>query len=151
MLKRSESDMLAMAPIKVRLGKKDYEVPTPNNRQAKEWRDKLYEALGPLLSNFDFQGVNLNADPTSVSQLMSAKLSQELIAFPAKLADLLFEFAPSLPKEEILDDASDEQISLAFSAVAEVGYPFFFHLWATKRALAMPTEKMPIKSSVAVQ
>jgi len=135
--------MLSMAPIKLRLGKKDYEVPVLNNRKAAEWREKLFESLGPLVAAFDFTGIDLNASREQVSTLMSAKLSQELIAYPKKLAELLFEFAPILPKEEILDEASDEQICLAFSAVAEVGYPFFFHLWATKRALSIPAQKPP--------
>lgn len=144
--------MLAMSPIKLRLGKKDYEVPVLNNRKAAEWRDKLYESLGPLVASFDFAGIDLNASQQQVSQMMSAKLSQELIAYPKKLAELLFEFATDLPKDEILDEATDEQICLAFASVAEVGYPFFFHLWATKRALSIPPQKMPeIPKARAVQ
>jgi hypothetical protein len=143
MLKRSESDMLEMRPIKVRLGKKDYEIPTLNNRQAAAWRDQLYEALGPLISTFDFGGIDLNANQATVSQMMSAKLCQELIQFPEKLSDLLFAYAPSLPKDEILEAATDEQIGLAFAQVAEVGYPFFFHLWAAKRALTKPPQPIP--------
>jgi hypothetical protein len=143
MQKRSESDMLDMRPIKVKLGTKEYEIPTLNNRKSAAWREKLYAALGPLVSSFDFGSVDLNARRDQVSAMMAAKLSQELIAFPERLAELLFEFAPDLPREEILDNATDEQIGIAFSACAEVGYPFFFHLWATQRALAMPPEKIP--------
>jgi len=142
MKRRSESDMLDMKPIKVKLGKSEYQIAVLNNRKAAAWREKLYQDLGPLVSSFDFKGIDLNANPETVSQLMSRKLSQELIAFPEKLAALLLAFAPDLPKEA-LEDASDEQIGIAFSACAEVGYPFFFHLWATKRALAMPPEKIP--------
>ena len=140
MQKRSESDMLDMRPIKVKLGKKEYEIPVLNNRKSAEWREKLYQALGPLVSSFDFSAIDLNANRETVSQMMSSSLTSQLIAFPQKLSELLVEFAPDLPKEA-LDDASDEQIGIAFSACAEVGYPFFFHLWATKRALAMPPEK----------
>ncbi|HJZ76947.1 MAG TPA: hypothetical protein VKE51_34690 [Vicinamibacterales bacterium] len=142
--------MLAMTPIRVRLGQADYSIPVLNNRKSKEWRDKLYAALAPIVANFDFGTINLNDNHEQVSQAMSTKLSQELIAFPTKLADLLFEYAGDvLPKEEILDNASDEQIALAFSQVAEVGYPFFFHLWATKRALAI--QAIPTTTPAAVQ
>jgi hypothetical protein len=153
--RRSESDMLNMAPIKLRLGKRDFEVPILNNKKAAEWRDKLFEALSPLVAAVDFSGIDLSSSHSQVSQAMSAKLSQELIAYPQKLAQLLFDYAPSLPKEAIVDGedaASDEQICLAFAQVAEVGYPFFFHLWATKRALAIPGQKPPERStSTAVQ
>lgn len=142
MQKRSESDMLDMRPIKVRLGKNDYEIPVLNNHKASAWRERLCQELGPLVASFDFGGIDLNANSETVSQLMSRRLSHELIKFPEKLLALLLEFAPELPKEAI-EEASDEQIGLAFSACAEVGYPFFFHLWATKRALAMAPEKIP--------
>src|SRR6266705_4803095 len=147
MQRRSESDMLEMRPIKVRLGKQTYDIPTLNNRQASTWRDKLYEALGGLVSTFDFGGIDLNANRETVSEWMSTKLQQQMIAFPEKLAQLLFDFTPSLAekKEEILEAATDEQIGLAFAQVSEVGYPFFFHLWAAKRALSKPPEAMPEK------
>jgi len=141
--RRTESDMLSMAPVKIRLGTQDFELPTLNNKKAAEWRDKLYAALGPLVAGFDFSGIDLNAAQQQVSAAMSAKLSQELIAYPKKLAELLIAFSPAVLQQEILDEATDEQICLAFAQVAEVGYPFFFHLWATKRALSVPMQKIP--------
>jgi len=139
--RRTESEMLSMAPVKVRLGTKDFELPVLNNKKAAEWREKLYEALGPLVAGFDFSGLDLNAAQQQVSAAMSAKLSQELIAYPQKLAALLIAFCPDVLNLEIVEEATDEQICLAFAHVAEVGYPFFFHLWATKRAMATPMQK----------
>lgn len=151
--KRSESDMLAQAPIKLRLGNKEYEVPILSNKKAAAWREKLYAALGPLVAGFDFSNVDITANQQHVSHLMSQKLSQELIAYPQRLAELLFDFAPSLPKDDIMGEdpelcASDEQICLAFAQCAEVGYPFFFHLWATKRALSIAPQKTPTAAVV---
>lgn len=153
--KRTESDMLAMSPIKVRLGHADYEIAVLNNRKAKDWREKFYAALAPVVADLDFGGIDLNAAQEQVSKCMSSKLSQELIAFPARLAELLLAFASATEgntiTQEIIDDATDEQIQLAFAQVAEIGYPFFFHLWATKRALAhvpaipIPTAKAAIQ------
>ena len=65
MQRRSESDMLEMRPIKVRLGKQTYDIPTLNNRQASAWRDKLHEALGGLVSTFDFGGMPHSAKAIS--------------------------------------------------------------------------------------
>jgi hypothetical protein len=141
--RRTESDMLSMAPLKLRLGTADYTVPVLNNKKAAEWRDKLYRRLAPLVAAFDFSGIDLTAPQQIVSQAMSTKLSQELIAFPLELKALAQEFAPGVLTDEAFENASDEQICLAFAQIAEVGYPFFFHLWATKRALSMPAQKIP--------
>jgi hypothetical protein len=141
--RRSESEMVSMAPLTLRLGTKDYSVPILNNRKAAAWRTELHAAMAPIIAGFDFSGIDLNANHNVVQTAMNDRLKQEMLAFPQKLADLMFLYAPSLPAEEILDEATDEQIGLAFSQIAEVGYPFFFHLWATKRALAVPMEKPP--------
>ena len=135
--------MLAMAPLKIRLGTAEYSVPVLNNKKAAEWRDKLYRRLGPLVAAFDFTGLDLAAPQQIVSQAMSTKLAQELIAYPKELKALTQEFAPDVLTDEAFEEASDEQICLAFAQIAEVGYPFFFHLWATKRAMATPPQKMP--------
>jgi len=141
--RRSESDMLAMAPFTIRLGSKTYSIPILNNKKAAEWREKLYAKLGPLVASFDFSGLDLNSAQQAVSQAMSAKLSQELIGYPLELKALTQAFAPEILTDEVFEEASDEQICLAFAQCAEVGYPFFFHLWATKRAMSVPAQKMP--------
>jgi len=141
-VRRTESDMLSMAPIKLRLGMKDFTVPVLNNRKAAAWREQLFAALAPLVAGFDFSGFDLNTAQQQVSAAMATKLSQELIAYPQRLAELLIAFSPDNLKSEDLEEATDEQICLAFSQVAEVGYPFFFHLWATKRAMATPMQKI---------
>jgi hypothetical protein len=139
-----------MAPLKLRLGTKDYNVPVPNNKKAAEWRDKLYERLGPLVAGFDFTSLDLTANQQAVSQAMSSKLSQELIAYPKELKALTQAFSPDILTDAVFEDASDEQICLAFAQCAEVGYPFFFHLWATKRALSTPLQKMEVPTGRAV-
>jgi hypothetical protein len=138
--RRTESEMLSMAPITIRLGKTDYSVPVLNNLKASEWRAKLYERLGPLVASFDFSGIDLNSNAQTVSSAMSQKLTQELLQFPLDLKALTSAYGPDVLTDEAFYEASDEQICLAFARIAEVGYPFFFHLWTTKRALAMPAE-----------
>jgi hypothetical protein len=138
--RRTESDMLLMAPIKIRLGKTDYLVPALNNKKAAEWRAKLYERLAPLVASFDFSGIDLNSNAPTVSSAMSQRLTEELLQFPLDLKALTQAYSPDVLTDDAFEEASDEQICLAFAHVAEVGYPFFFHLWATKRALAMPPE-----------
>jgi hypothetical protein len=145
--RRSESDILTGAPILVRLGGKEYEIPVLNNRKAAKWREKLFDALGPLVANVDFTGIDLNSNHTKVNEEMARKLSQEMLMFPEKLLELLLDYAgDSLKEADIMSDetkVTDEQIALAFAKVSEVGYPFFFHVWAATQAMATPAQKMP--------
>ena len=145
--RRTESDILTGAPIIVRLGGSDYTIPVLNNRKAAKWREKLFAALGPLVANVDFTGIDLNSNHSKVNEAMAQKLSQEMLMFPEKLLELFFDYAgDAIDKDVILSDEStvtDEQIALAFAKVSEVGYPFFFHVWATTQAMATPAQKMP--------
>jgi hypothetical protein len=144
--RRSESDILTGAPIIVHLGGKDYEIPVLNNRKAAKWREKLFDALGPLVANVDFTGIDLNSNHSKVNEEMARKLSQEMLMFPEKLLELLLDYAgDSLKEADIMSDetkVTDEQIALAFAKVSEVGYPFFFHVWAATQAMATPAQKM---------
>ena len=145
--RRSESDILTGAPIIVKLGGKDYEIPVLNNRKAAKWREKLFEALGPLVANVDFTGIDLNSNHSKVNEEMARKLSQEMLMFPEKLLELLIDYAgKALDEAQLMSDetkVTDEQIALAFAKVSEVGYPFFFHVWAATQAMATPAQKMP--------
>lgn len=145
--RRSESDILTGAPITVHLGGKDYEIPVLNNRKAAKWREKLFAALGPLIANVDFTGIDLNSNHSKVNEAMASKLSQEMLMFPERLLELFFDYAgDAIDRDAILSDEStvtDEQIALAFAKISEVGYPFFFHVWATQQAMATPAQKMP--------
>jgi hypothetical protein len=145
--RRTESDILTGAPIRVSLGGKEYSIPTLNNRKAAKWREKLFAALGPLVANVDFTGIDLNSNSRMVNEAMAAKLSQEMLMFPERLLELFFDYAgDSVNRDDILSDEStvtDEQIALAFAKISEVGYPFFFHVWATTQAMATPAQKMP--------
>jgi len=141
--RRSDADILAMTPLKLKLGKQEYSVDILPNRKAQQWREKLYDALSPIVSTFDLSGIDLNADHQMVSRIMTSKLSQQLLKFPEKLLELIFAYGPNLPADEIRDAASDEQIALAFAQVSEVGYPFFFHLYATQKSLSAPPQTPP--------
>jgi len=145
--RRTESDILTGAPITVNLGGKDYTIPVLNNRKAAKWREKLFEALGPLVANVDFAGIDLNSNHQKVNEAMAHKLSQEMLMFPERLLELFFDYAgDAVDRDAILSDDStvtDEQIALAFAKISEVGYPFFFHVWTATQTMAMPAQKLP--------
>jgi hypothetical protein len=112
---RTEDDILSRAPIVVKLGDKEYSIPLLAVMAQREWRKKLFAELAPLLEAFNF---------TVDGKSMASGLTAALLNFPDKLCDLVFAYAPDLPKEEILEKATEEQIASAFSAVMAVAFPF---------------------------
>jgi hypothetical protein len=118
MEKRSESDILAKAPLKVKLGDKEYQIPVLTVLKAREWRVKLNTELGELTSSFSIVG---SADANA----MSRGLTFALIQFPEKVAELVFAYAgETLNANEVLDVATEEQLAAAFSAIMGVAFPF---------------------------
>ncbi len=112
---RSEEDVVSRSPIVARLGDKDYSIPLLAVVPQREWRKNLFAVLVPILASFNFQ-----VDGKS----MTAGLTAALLQFPEALADLVFAYSPELPKNEILSNATEEQIAAAFSAIMAVAFPF---------------------------
>jgi hypothetical protein len=112
---RTEDDILSRAPIVVKLGDKEYSIPLLAVMAQREWRKTLFAELVPILDSFKSK-----VDGKSIQTGLAAAL----LNFPEKLCDLLFAYVPDLPKEEILANATEEQIASAFSAIMGVAFPF---------------------------
>src|ERR1035441_7952907 len=108
---RSEEQVLTKAPLKVKLGNEDYELPILAIPRMAEWRHKVIataKEIGGL-------GVSL------------AGLGEAFLAFPEKIMGLVFAYAPNLPQDKILDPdkgATEEQFALAFSEIESVAFPY---------------------------
>jgi hypothetical protein len=124
---RTEDDILSRAPIVAKLGDKDYSIPLLAVMDQREWRKKLFAELAPVLSVFVF-----NPEGMTVADALTAALLQ----FPEKLCDLVFLYTPELPKDDILANATEEQIVTAFSAIMNVAFPFVPEI---KRAMKILT------------
>jgi hypothetical protein len=111
---RTESEMIAKLPVKVTLGATEYTIKPLTILKAREWRIKLNEVVGQLVIG----------DPQQ-------DLTATLIAFPEKVAELVFAYAPELPKETIFEEATEEQLNLAFGKLMVVSYPFLASLQTT--------------------
>jgi hypothetical protein len=117
---RSEEDILSRTPIRVRLGDKDYDIPLLGINAQRKWRQKLGVDLEAIIKNFNQRDVSEKA--------MLNGLAGALVEFPEKLADLVFAYGTELPKDEILEKATEEQIAAAFSAIMVVAFPFLAQL-----------------------
>jgi hypothetical protein len=112
---RTEDDIIARTPLSIKLGDTDYSIPLLAVLSQREWRKNLFAELAPILESF-----NLKVDGST----MANGLTAALLTFPDKLCELVFAYAPDLPKDEILANATEEQIATAFSAIMGVAFPF---------------------------
>jgi hypothetical protein len=126
---RTDDQILSKEPIKVRLGSKDYEFSIPSPRLARAWRAKLFDSMGEL-SNI------MKVDSSNVDKFYGS-LGFIFLQFPERLADLVFLFAPDVPREQAEDECSEEQLARAFGQVMQVAYPFAEVLGATSKVLGM--------------
>lgn len=135
---RTEQQILSKEPLKVTLGSTQWELPILALTPMRKWRELVIEAakeIGTL-------GVSLTG------------LGAAFVAFPEKIVELVFAYAPKLPREELLAPeagATEEQFALAFSEIASVAFPCRGQLSLLK-ALAMipnpsPSEKSTNSSS----
>lgn len=128
---RNEADMISKAPIKVKLGEKEYSIPILTILPSREWRIKLNDEMAGIVDAFKPESVDGN--------VFGRGLASALIGFPEKMADLVFAYAgPILPKDEVLASATEEQVGTAFSAIMEVAYPLVPLAQAMKAARANP-------------
>lgn len=115
MKERTEADVISKAPVTVKLGELDYQIkPLPINK-ARVWRERLVEVMKTIVAD-----MGATPDPENMGPAMTASL----VAFPEKVAELVFLWAPELNKERIMEEATEEQMAAAFTAVMVFAYPF---------------------------
>ena len=126
---RTEEQILAKEPLKAKLGDKEYDLPILPVLKMAAWRKKLIivaNEIGGL-------GVSL------------AALGTAYIAFPEKVVDLVFAYAPELPKKEILKSATEEQFAEVFSSIIPVAFPFLRQL-SLMKSVMMASQSLSEKS-----
>lgn len=147
--KRTEDEILAHAPIVVQFAGVSYDVqPLPINK-ARAWRMHMAKEVADVLNQLGiditpttgFLGGLLSWLPWRrrrqmlTSQLLQTGLSVALLQFPEKVVELVFSYATDLPRDVILEKATEEEIVLAFSKIMPVAFPFFSQLGMMKSAL----------------
>lgn len=122
MKERTEDEILSKAPIKITLGEVEYDLKPLPIMKAREWRKGLVEAMRGIVGS-------MSADESKIT--MGPALTAALLAFPDKVAELVFAWAPDLPQKTILETATEEQLAVAYSGVMKMGYPFLAQLALT--------------------
>lgn len=128
---RTEDQILARAPLELQLGGKKYEVQVLTILKARAWRTRLIEEAKAVAGAL-FGKTNGHDDA------FFAGLGTAFIAFPEKMAELVFTYAAGiLPEEEILANATEEELAVAFSQIMKVAFPFSRQLSLMSSVLQM--------------
>lgn len=126
-MNRTEEQKVGKLPFELTLGAEKYQVKPLSVNQSRAWRAKLNEVMGPIADAHQQK-----------SGVMSQVLANTLTEFPDKVAELLFAYAPELPREKVMNEASEEQLASAFCDLLVVAYPFLAPLALVVR-LIRPT------------
>lgn len=122
MRERTEEEIFSKSPITVTLGETKYPLkPLPINK-ARKWRAKVTETMQGIVSILGAQ---------ESSESISSSLTAALVAFPDKVAELVFAWESDLPTEKILNEATEEQLGEAFKNIMVFAYPYLAHLAMT--------------------
>lgn len=120
---RTDQQKVSMTPVTVSFGDKEYPIKPLVISKSEPWREKLFAHLAQF-NSFRFPEKTEDLEK-AVNDAIKQALNSYLIQFPSKMLELIFAYAPDLPKNEIMDAATDEQIVLAFANMMEMAFPFF--------------------------
>lgn len=113
--------MTVNSSMKLELGGQQYEVAPLTVLKARAWREKLITSARALSQSL-FRETN-GHDETFFAGLGSAYL-----AFPDTLCEMIFAYAPDLPRDEILSHSTDQEMIAAFAEIVRVAFPYLHHL-----------------------
>ena len=102
-MERTEEQIVTQSSIVVVLGGKEYEVKPLVIKDAKNWRQKVWQIITSLPS----EGLDVTSDtPEAFNSLMHVLL----VTMQDTVLDLFFEYAKDLNRKEIEDIATEEDI-----------------------------------------
>jgi hypothetical protein len=116
---RTEQEMFAMTPLKVKFGAKSYDVKPLTVGPSLEWRNRLLSEATDMITQLKAQGQS--------TEDIVAGLGQVWFSFPKKLVELIRAYCPDLAAE-VVEAGSTEQICATFQGIMQMEFPFLPHL-----------------------
>lgn len=117
-VERTEEEIIGAVPVVVKLGGVEYSIPPLTIRKNREWRKKLASKIDSTIKK-----VGMGVQSDDVGAFISG-LKTALIDVPTTVADLLFEYCPSLPRDVIEETALEPELVAAFREVWKLAFPF---------------------------
>ncbi len=112
---RTEEDILLQRPIEVTLAGKQYEIALLPMRAQAAWRRKIV----PLYTSF----LGVAGVSSDQPEAFQSGIEQVLIGAPEQLAELFFEYAVELDKDEIETTATEWEVAAALKKIVEIVLP----------------------------
>ena len=112
---RTEEQVVSQAGIEVTLGGDKYQIAPLVIRDSREWRKKVIDLIAPLPDL-----VNVTMDDSAG---FGEALKQIMVVMPDRVADLFFQYAKDLDRDEIEGKATDTELSEAFEGVLKIAFP----------------------------
>ncbi len=140
---RSESDIIKKT-LTLHFGDKEYEVPVLRMLQAAKWRKEYFDRTKEVSASMMVENMD---DKGQLSKAIGNALTGALIAFPEKIPELVFSYAPSLPKEEVMEAAYDQEFSRAFAQIWQVAFSPFLASLGTVLEMQKAQQVSPSVSS----
>lgn len=114
---RTEAQILAKEPLALKFGTAEYHVKILGFKKAEEWRRNAVETVKSI--------VDVHKTECNSNDAFTHGLAFFFLQFPQKMLDLILSYAgPELPRHVIEEEATDEQISVAFGQVIAIAFPF---------------------------
>ena len=144
----SDSEVL-IKKLSLQFGGKQYQVPMLRMLPAAEWRQFFFEHTQGSAAAISF---SLDEKSPDVTKQLNRAFFTSLLSFSESLPDVVFAYAPSLPKEEILAEAYDEDFVNAFKAIWGVAFqPFLTSLgMVIEMQKAKASQPSPSRSSASL-
>lgn len=109
----------------VTLGDREYEIGEAPILRSREWRERFYQTIAPLLKELGgVQGVEFD-NPEDLLQLLPLA-EQIVVTALTEVVDLLLLYSPELDADQdyILNHATERQAVRAFQEVVKLAIPF---------------------------
>ena len=128
---RTDEQILTREPIVLSLAGKKYKVQVLPIGKAIEWRKKLIAAtaeishplLRPLHVPLWRRALDFFRGGNRAKEYIIAGLGTAFVAFPERVLELIFDYAPDLPRPEIINNATEEEVFTAFGEIMAIANP----------------------------
>jgi len=138
MQRRDVQDAVSHSALVMKFGDKDYKIEPLRRRDSREWKKKVAEVTAQIVGHMSPEPPE-NATGEQLNSWLKNSFSGEVLfalaSHPDSIAELLKAYAPLVITEEVLDDATQEQIHIAYGQIMAVEHPFFTTVGALKEMM----------------
>jgi len=104
----------------VQFGDKNYQIKPLTVLLSREWKKKLVDVFKSTLP-----GLQETKSGRSLESLtIAAATSPAFVDLPSQITELIFAYAPELPREEILESVLESQLMGAFHKIMQEAFPY---------------------------